>query len=180
VTRRAAILAHLAGHPDLTASELRRVIGSGSDVSPLLLDMQGKAEVVSRTGRRPGQGGPVRLWRVAPPGTVPPPRPAVPAEVLAHRRERDRRNTAARRARARGPFAGAAVLPGAACLGADPALFFPGPGDVESEAAAKAICAGCPVRVACLARALANAERHGIFGGVNLETTRHECRRTTS
>jgi transcription factor WhiB len=169
MTRREAILVHLAGHPDLTASELRRVIGSGSDVLPLLRDMQGKAQVVSRAGRRPGQGGPVSLWRLAPPGTVPPPRPPVSAEVLAGRRERDRRATAARRARDRIPFAGAAVLPGAACPGADPALFFPDPGDTETEARAVAICAGCPARAACYERARLNRERWGIWGGVNFE-----------
>jgi WhiB family redox-sensing transcriptional regulator len=98
----------------------------------------------------------------------------VPAEVLARRRDRDRISTAARRARARGPFAGAAALPAAACIGTDPALFFPEPGDTETEAQAVAICAGCSVRAACLARALANGERFGIFGGVNLETAPRE------
>jgi hypothetical protein len=172
VTRRAAILAHLADHPDLTGSELARVIGSGSCVGRLLRDMQSKAQVVSRAGRRPGQGSMVSLWRIAPPGTVPPPRPPVPVEVLAWRRERDRVATAARRARGRAPFAGAAVLPGAACLGADPALFFPEAG--EAEALAVAICAGCPVRAACYERAVQNGERSGIWGGVNFETSPRE------
>jgi WhiB family transcriptional regulator, redox-sensing transcriptional regulator len=176
-TRREAILSHLVGHPDLTSSELRRVIGSGSDVAPLLLDMRAKAQVVVRTARRPGQGAQVRLWRIAPEGTVPPPRPPVAAEVLAAKRERDRRATAARRARARVPFAGAASLPDAACAGADPALFFPERGDTETEARAKAICARCPVRAACLARALENGERFGVFGGVNLETAPRRGRR---
>jgi len=170
-THREAILAHLADYPDLTASELARVIGasSASRVTDLLRNMEAKAQVVSRPGRRPGQGGPVHLWRVAPPGTVPQPRPPVPVEVLAHKRQRDRRATAARRARARVPFPGVADLPGAACLGADPALFFPEAYDTETEASAKAICAGCPVRAACHARAVQNGERYGIWGGVNLE-----------
>jgi Transcription factor WhiB len=64
------------------------------------------------------------------------------------------------------------VLTGATCLGADPALFFPEPGDTETEAQAVAICVSCPARAACLARALANGECYGIFGGVNLETAR--------
>jgi hypothetical protein len=170
VTRREAILAHLGGHPDLTASELARVVGSRSDVSRLLWDLQAKAQVVSRTGRRPGQGRPVRLWRIAPPGTVPPPRPPMPAEVLAYRRERDRVATAARRARARAPFAGAAAIPDAACVSVDPDLFFPKRGDIRAEAAAKAICAGCSVRAACRDRAMQNGERWGIWGGVNFET----------
>jgi WhiB family redox-sensing transcriptional regulator len=177
VTRRAAILAYLADHPDLTANELARVLGSGTYISRLLQDMEFKGEVISRLARRPGQGRPVHLWRVAPPGTIPPPRPAVPAYVLARRRERERVVTAARRARARRardgrPFAGAASLPAAACAGADPTLFFPEPGDAETEAQAVAICAACPVRAACLARAIANGERYGVWAGVNLETAR--------
>jgi WhiB family transcriptional regulator, redox-sensing transcriptional regulator len=174
-TRREAILAHLADHSDLTANELARVIGSRSEVSSVLWDLQAKAQVVFRTGRRPGQGRPVRLWRIAPPGTVPPPRPPVSAEVLADRRERDRIATAARRARERRPFAGALTLPGPACRGEDPDLFFPG--DAKAEAKAKAICSGCPVRAACYARAVQNGERHGIWGGVNLE--REERRRAS-
>jgi DNA-binding transcriptional ArsR family regulator len=39
-TRRARILAHLAGHPDLTAHELARLIGTASTVTDLLRDMQ--------------------------------------------------------------------------------------------------------------------------------------------
>ena len=169
VTRREAILAHLAGHPDLTASELARVIGSGQYLGHLLADMAFKGQVVFRTGYRPGQSREVHLWSVAPPGTVPPPRPPVPAAVLAHNRERDRRTTAARRARGREPFAGAMALPGAACRGADPDLFFPDRGDAAAAAAAVAICTGCPVRAACYARAVRNGERSGIWGGVNLE-----------
>jgi hypothetical protein len=168
-TRRARILVHLIDYPDLTASELARAIGSGSCVGRLLQDMELKAQVVSCTGSRPGQGRPVHLWRVAPPATVPPPRAPVPAEVLARRRERDRVATAARRARARSSPASAGALPGAACRGADPALFFPEPGDVQTEAAAMAICAGCSARPACYARAVQNGEQYGIWGGTNLE-----------
>jgi WhiB family redox-sensing transcriptional regulator len=173
-TRREAILAHLADHPDLTASELTGVIGASSAraVADLLRNMEGKAQVVSRTGRRPGQCRPVHLWRVAPPGTVPQPRPPVPVEVLARKRERDRRATAARRARVRPLFAGAAALPDAACFGADPALFFPAQGDAETEAAAVAICSVCPARASCLAWALENGVLYGIWGGVNLENER--------
>jgi WhiB family transcriptional regulator, redox-sensing transcriptional regulator len=174
VNRRPAILAYLADHPDLTALELARVIGGGSYIARLLEDMQIKAQVISGTERRPGQGRPVRIWRLAPPGTIPPPRLA---DALARRRERERITTAARRARARrprdaSPFAGAPLLPDAACADADPALFFPEPGDAETEAKAVAICAGCPVRAACYTRAVQNGERWGIWGGVNLETRR--------
>jgi Transcription factor WhiB len=169
-TRREAILAHLAAHPDLTESELRRVIGSGSHVGRLLEDMRVKAEVVSWMGRRPGQGAKVHLWRIAPPGTIPPSRSSLPAEVLARKRARDRTATARRRARGRVPFAGAADLPKGACVGADPELFFPEPGDAETEARAAAICARCPAQAACYERAVQNGERWGIWGGVNFAT----------
>ena len=175
-TRREAILAHLATRPDLTAYELRRSIGAASHITDLLRAMEARAEVVARTERRPGQGRPVHVWRVAPPGTVPPPRASEAAEIVARRRERDRRATAARRARLRPAVPQSAALPlrGAACAGADPALFFPEPGDAETEARAAAICAGCPVRAACYERAVQYGERWGIWGGVNFATSREE------
>ena len=58
-------------------------------------------------------------------------------------------------------------LSGAACTTADPDLFFPEPGDELSERRAKAVCAGCPVRAACLTGAIDRAEPAGIFGGLN-------------
>ena len=104
-TRRARILAHLACDPDLTAHELARIIGTAATVTDLLRDMQLKGQVVALelAEWRPQQGRPVHLWRLAPPGTVPPPRSSEPAEIVARRRERDRRATAARRARMRAP-----------------------------------------------------------------------------
>jgi hypothetical protein len=171
VTRREAILAHLADHPDLTAYDLARVIGAASDVTDLLRVMEVRGEVVARTERRPGQGRPVHLWRLAPPGTMPPPRTSDAARIVERRRERDRRATRARRTRARAPANGAVLLPAAACAGADPALFFPDPGDTETEAKAAAICSACPARAACYAGAVQRGERWGIWGAVNLETT---------
>jgi WhiB family transcriptional regulator, redox-sensing transcriptional regulator len=57
----------------------------------------------------------------------------------------------------------------AACLSADPELFFPisysGPA-LEQVAEAKAICAACPVRRECLAFALHTGQAHGIWGGM--------------
>jgi WhiB family redox-sensing transcriptional regulator len=51
----------------------------------------------------------------------------------------------------------------AACRGLDPEIFFP---DSDEEAGeAKAVCARCPVREACLEHALAHREREGIWGG---------------
>jgi WhiB family redox-sensing transcriptional regulator len=60
------------------------------------------------------------------------------------------------------------------CLGVDPELFFPGQG--ESTADAKAVCAGCVVRAQCLEHALTHAEKHGIWGGLS-ERERRRIRR---
>lgn len=59
----------------------------------------------------------------------------------------------------------------AACRGApDPELWFPvtevGPGAAQ-VAAAKAVCAGCPVAVECLEFAQALGLDHGVFGGLS-------------
>ena len=50
------------------------------------------------------------------------------------------------------------------CAQVDPELWFPEKGDQAREA--KRLCAGCDVRVECLAYALAHGERHGVWGGV--------------
>lgn len=67
----------------------------------------------------------------------------------------------------------------AACRDLDPELFFPvsekGPGARQADRA-KAVCARCPVRAACLEYALDNALDHGIFGGTT-ETERRTLRR---
>lgn len=63
----------------------------------------------------------------------------------------------------------------AECRTADPEAFFPaaevGPAYDEQVAAAKAICAGCSVRTACLEFALA-ALAHGIAGGLTADERR--------
>jgi len=51
----------------------------------------------------------------------------------------------------------------AACRGVDPDAFYPA--SEEEADVAKAICAQCPVREACLEYALANRERDGVWGG---------------
>lgn len=61
-----------------------------------------------------------------------------------------------------------------ACLGVNPELFFPRQG--EPAAAAIAVCAGCPVRVACLTWAVCHGEKTGIWGGA-AERTRRCVRR---
>ena len=73
----------------------------------------------------------------------------------------------------------------AACVGCDPATFFPdtigkGPGRLASKlkAEALALCAGCEVTVECLTFALARSEYQdfGIWGGVTA-SRRRELRR---
>jgi len=60
------------------------------------------------------------------------------------------------------------------CAQTDPEVFFPGKG--ASSAAAKRVCAGCAVRAACLAAALARGERFGVWGGLS-ERERRALRR---
>lgn len=62
----------------------------------------------------------------------------------------------------------------AACLGSDPDSFFPERGDRTTEA--KAVCAGCVVREACLEYALTHRIDHGIWGGT-VERDRRRIRR---
>lgn len=60
--------------------------------------------------------------------------------------------------------------PAARCAGHGTDDFFPeGLADdvARAEATAKALCRQCPVRAECLATALALAERHGVWGGLN-------------
>lgn len=53
----------------------------------------------------------------------------------------------------------------ALCAQTDPDAFFPESG--ASSRAAKALCAECPVRVACLGYALANNLQDGIYAGLS-------------
>lgn len=50
-----------------------------------------------------------------------------------------------------------------ACRGLDPTIFYPDEDDEAPEA--KAVCADCGVRVACLEFALARREKQGVWGG---------------
>jgi WhiB family transcriptional regulator, redox-sensing transcriptional regulator len=64
-----------------------------------------------------------------------------------------------------------------ACAGAEPDLFFPISATAAAApqvARAKAICADCPVRSACLGFAMAHRDLSGIWGG----TTDEERRKT--
>ncbi len=68
----------------------------------------------------------------------------------------------------------------AACRGIDPEVFYPA--SDEDAGQAKAICAVCPVREACLEHALANREREGIWGGATERERRriHRQRRKSA
>jgi WhiB family redox-sensing transcriptional regulator len=58
----------------------------------------------------------------------------------------------------------------AACFGVDPDLFFP---ISEEEAGpALAFCNACPIRQECLAWALKNGERYGVWGGLTEQQRR--------
>lgn len=66
----------------------------------------------------------------------------------------------------------------AACLGSDPALFFPEKGvQPEETEEARAICASCPVQVACREAGL--REKHGIWGGT-VVNERRELRKVSA
>jgi WhiB family redox-sensing transcriptional regulator len=62
----------------------------------------------------------------------------------------------------------------AACRGADVSVFFPAT-DEDAEPA-RAICASCPVRAACLEFALATRQENGVWGGLT-EIERRRLRR---
>jgi Transcription factor WhiB len=144
-SRRDRILAYLAEHPGTASAELSRALGSRGSLTWLLGDMAAKEQITATSEWRPALGRNVSLWRVpAPQGTEPP---------LSYIYAR--------------PTPAALRSQGPACRGADPALFFPAPGDDGAEALA--ICARCPVRSECYARARANREPGGIWGGVNFD-----------
>jgi WhiB family redox-sensing transcriptional regulator len=180
--RQAAILAHLEEHPGLTANELARAFGLRAGLGQQLTALEQRALVAAELVWNPDQGRRCRRWYIAPPGTVPPPRPAPDPAAASRRRERETAAQRARRARRNPPRRQVArimppVLAGAACKGADLGLFF-GPdaefvtARQEREAAGKAICAGCPVRLDCLDYALERDERFGIWGGLNEDERR--------
>lgn len=73
----------------------------------------------------------------------------------------------------------------AVCLGMDTELFFHPEGErggtrQRRVAAAKAICATCPVLKQCREYALANREPYGIWGGMSEEERAAEIRRQTA
>lgn len=61
----------------------------------------------------------------------------------------------------------------AACADTDPDCFFPETGKWGELAIARRICAGCPIKVECLAWALKNREAHGVWGGTTYRERQH-------
>jgi WhiB family transcriptional regulator, redox-sensing transcriptional regulator len=180
--RQAAVLEHLQEHPCLTANELARVFGLRASLYKQMEVLEQRALVVGEQVFNPNQGRRVTVWNVAPPGTVPPPRSAPDPVAVQRRRERETAAQRARRARRNPPRrvalpAAPPTLPAAVCKDADPDLFF-GP-ELEfvmarrkRVAEAKAICAGCPERLACLAWALDTREAYGVWGGADEDERR--------
>lgn len=63
-------------------------------------------------------------------------------------------------------------LPDAACGYMDRELWFSG--DAASVRKAKAVCADCPARVACLDWAQSHRERFGVWGGLTADERREQ------
>lgn len=61
--------------------------------------------------------------------------------------------------------------PRAACVGEDPALFFPERENIETLKPAAAVCRTCPIRSRCLAQAIAEDVR-GIWAGTTTRQRR--------
>lgn len=188
--RQAAILAYLEAHPGCTATELARAFGLRASLYKQMAVLEQRALVVGVPVWAPDQGRQVTRWHIAPPGTVPPPRPAPDPAAATRRRERDTAAQRARRARRarRNPPSRAALpsppasLADAACKSEDPDLFFASDfermADWEARIAkAKAVCARCPVRDACLAYALDTSQWFGIWGGLTEDERRALLRR---
>lgn len=176
---RTRILACLAASPGLTAGQLGRALGLRSNAMRTLKAMLYDAEVIAVPQWRAQMGRNVLTWHIAPPGTVPPPRPEPDPGELARPRERE---TAARRTAARSGPPRRPDLSAGACRGADPDLFFRRDGEGRAEwhrrqAAAKAICGGCPVWRQCLTYALDSGEAFGIWGACDEDDRRAILRR---
>jgi Transcription factor WhiB len=63
----------------------------------------------------------------------------------------------------------------AACRGTGPALFYDP--DPAAVAAAKQVCATCPVRAPCAAHAIDTGEPHGVWGGLTEDERRRPAAR---
>jgi WhiB family transcriptional regulator, redox-sensing transcriptional regulator len=182
MNRRQRVLIHLAEHPRLTTHEIAKALDGkrGGQYARLFTDMQRKGELIRVEVPRGGRM--VTGWDIAPPGTRP---VHIPDPDRENKRARDRAYKRRVRALARGEDPGLAAarqpwrrlnLPVAAaglgdwrtraeCRGEDPDLFFSSdPVDIMK---AQQVCARCPVKLQCHARAEANNEQFGIWAGVD-------------
>ncbi len=64
----------------------------------------------------------------------------------------------------------------AICIDMPPGFFYPERSH-EKAAAAKAVCATCPVRQECLDEAIENNEKYGVWGGMDTTERMREARR---
>ncbi len=64
-----------------------------------------------------------------------------------------------------------------ACVGVDADLFFPVGEELEKIAAAKSVCATCPVRDDCLQYSIATNQTEGVWGGLTPAERRRLRRR---
>lgn len=64
----------------------------------------------------------------------------------------------------------------ARCRGVDPLIFHP-VNDADEAEEAKAVCALCPVREACLEYAITAREKDGVWGGLTARERRRIIRR---
>ena len=65
----------------------------------------------------------------------------------------------------------------ARCRGVDPAVLYVDEDDVAGLAAAKELCAACPVRDDCLEHAIASREKIGVWGGMTPRERQRVIRR---
>jgi len=162
---RGPVLALLEERPGLTTTEITAALGLPHRPNTVLFGLLDEGKLVRKDSGRTAGGRPVQPWFIAPPGTPPPEPSAVTlARQAASRRRHDREKAAAS---AGGPVAG---LRGAACVGAAPEIFFPGPYDKAEPGArwaqeARQVCAGCEVRARCLEGAIERGEPFGVWGG---------------
>ena len=192
MTCRQRVLELLEGSPGLTGREMRHALGvTSAAMYSLLGNMEAKAQLVCSVRREPGQGQALKVWSIAPPGTVPPAPLAPSAETTIRRRQAARDAARRRRARAKGavippggpvpsdlpallavPVPAVPVPRHGACAAVGPELWFPPDGEQPAArearlARAVMICHSCPVQAQCYTAAVANGEAWGIWGGVD-------------
>jgi hypothetical protein len=122
-----------------------------------------------------GRGAHERRTRRHPAALHPPPRTALARHVPQPRRMHPLRNHHRSRPDAhtwrldvpRMGMVGMTWQEQAVCREADPEVLFPENGRVDISAAARRLCAACPVRPECLGYALEHQERYGIWGGLS-------------